>query len=278
MNVALASLNVGGMSDWAGRWQYIMLLLLTCVLGGCVPGAQSQLDEEKEPYFLEGKSRQSTMDYKGAVESYEKALEVNPQSAAAHFMLGCLYDDKLLEKDMNPAIAIYHLESYLKLRPRAENAGIIRNKIMGCKQELAASVFLPPVSQTWQHEYDRINDERTRLADENKKIREELDKWRAYASWLQTLTNPAPVPAPRTQTRSAAPPPAATASPAVATPPPHPATFPSAASRNHTVKSGETLGRIAREYGVSVETLLAANPGLNARKIRAGQTLIVPTR
>jgi LysM repeat protein len=278
LNVAAASLNVGGMSDWAGRWRCVALLLLACVLGGCVPGAQSQLDEEKEPYFLEGKSRQSTMDYKGAVESYEKALEVNPQSAAAHFELGCLYDDKRLEKDMNPAVAIYHLERYLKLRPRADNAGIIRTKIMSCKQELASSVLLAPVSQTWQREFERVTEERNRLGDENKKIREELDKWRAYASWLQTLTNQAPAAPSRGPAPAATPAPASSGASASSAPPAHPGTLPSVASRNHTVKSGETLGRIAREYGLSVEALVAANPGLNARKIRVGQTLVVPTR
>ena len=41
------------------------------------------------------------MDYKGAIESFSKALEVNPRSAKAHFELGWLYE----EKDPDPAAA-----------------------------------------------------------------------------------------------------------------------------------------------------------------------------
>ena len=68
------------------------LLLLGWMLSGCLPSAPR--DEEREPYFLAGKSRVNTMDFKGAVESFERAVEVNPKSAPAHFELGWLYDQK----------------------------------------------------------------------------------------------------------------------------------------------------------------------------------------
>ncbi len=71
------------------------------------------------------------MDYAGAIESFEKALEVNPRSGAAHFELGWLFKDK----DPNPAAAIYHYEQYLKLRPKADNAETIRQHIFGLKQD-----------------------------------------------------------------------------------------------------------------------------------------------
>src|SRR5271169_5437105 len=80
------------------------------ILSGCVDSARSQLDDEKEPHFLAGKSRISSMDYKGAIEAFEKALEVNPQSAAAHFELAWLYE----LKESDPAAAIYHYDKYLK--------------------------------------------------------------------------------------------------------------------------------------------------------------------
>src|SRR5579859_6474235 len=116
------------------------LLLLA---GGCGPAGQSQSDEEREPHFLAGKGRASSLDYQGAVESFEKALAVNPQSAAAHFELGYLFDQKLAD----PAEAICHYQKYLKLRPRAENADTVRQRIMGCKQELAGAVNLGPVTE-----------------------------------------------------------------------------------------------------------------------------------
>ena len=92
-----------------GLFRTALLLLAGLVLSGCLPSAPR--DEEKEPYFLAGKSRVNTMDFKGAIESFEKAVEVNPKSAAAHFELGWLYD----QKESDPAAAIYHYERFLKL-------------------------------------------------------------------------------------------------------------------------------------------------------------------
>ena len=48
--------------------------------------------------------------------------------------------------------------------------------------------------------------------------------------------------------------------------------------REHSVRSGETLGAIARKYGVSVSDLRDANPAVRKRSlIRIGQQLIIPT-
>jgi LysM repeat protein len=44
------------------------------------------------------------------------------------------------------------------------------------------------------------------------------------------------------------------------------------------VQPGETPSSIARRYGVSVQSLLDANPGLNPRRMRVGQQLNVPAR
>ena len=54
-------------------------------LAGCTPSGGGQADEEREPHFLEGKSRVSSMDYKAAIESFEESLEANP-----HFGVGPL--------------------------------------------------------------------------------------------------------------------------------------------------------------------------------------------
>jgi membrane-bound lytic murein transglycosylase D len=44
----------------------------------------------------------------------------------------------------------------------------------------------------------------------------------------------------------------------------------------HFVKSGDTLSALARHYGISVEQLLAANPGTQARSLRIGSQLLIP--
>ena len=45
---------------------------------------------------------------------------------------------------------------------------------------------------------------------------------------------------------------------------------------DHTVRRGETLGGIARRYGVSLGALQAANPRVQPRRMRIGTRLVVP--
>lgn len=45
----------------------------------------------------------------------------------------------------------------------------------------------------------------------------------------------------------------------------------------HYVTRGETLSRIARQYGVSVEDIRSANGNVNPRRLQRGQRLIIPT-
>src|SRR5207253_10912728 len=99
-------------SAWS-RWIVSILLLASWV--GCYFSSGEQ-DEKRDAHYLTGKNRQQNMDYKGAAEAFKKALEVNPQSSAAHLELGLLYAEKLNEgvtseeeRGRNFATAIYHL-------------------------------------------------------------------------------------------------------------------------------------------------------------------------
>ena len=131
------------MKSSARLFRGALLLSAALALSSCLPLAQSSSDEEKEPHFMAGKSLVNAMDYRGAVEAFEKALEANPHSAAAHFELGWLFD----QKETDPAGAIYHYESYLRLRPGADNAGLVQQRILYCKQGLARTVSLGPVTE-----------------------------------------------------------------------------------------------------------------------------------
>jgi len=44
----------------------------------------------------------------------------------------------------------------------------------------------------------------------------------------------------------------------------------------YTVKSGDTMGAIARRYGVKLDALIAANPGVDANILSIGTVLIIP--
>ena len=106
----------------------LVVLAATALLSvnGCLPSDSSPLDEEKEPHFVLGKSRVNAMDYTGAVEAFTESLEANPHSAAAHFQLACLFD----QKESDPASAIYHYQEFLRLDPKADNAAVIQQRIL----------------------------------------------------------------------------------------------------------------------------------------------------
>ena len=244
-----------------GLFRTALLLLAGCVLGGCVPPAPG--DEEKEPYFLAGKGRVSTMDFTGAIQSFEKALEVNPKSAPAHFELGLLYD----QKEPDPVAAIYHYERYLKLLPNSGKEELVRTLILACKQKVAQTVSLGPVTERQQRDFEK-------LAGEYKRLQEESESWHAYALRLQALTNRPGAIMP--VTRASQPPASAQPAPVNATNSSRLAATPAATPRTHIVKAGERPSSIARMYGVKLEALMAANPKVEARRLRVGQTLNIP--
>ena len=51
---------------------------------------------------------------------------------------------------------------------------------------------------------------------------------------------------------------------------------PDSGSRVHRVRRGETLWDLSRRYGVSLTALRDANPFLEERELRAGDTLRLP--
>jgi len=248
------------------------------LLGGCSLSGENQQDDEKEPHFVLGKSRVNAMDYSGAAEAFAEALEVSPHSAAAHYQLAWLCENKLSD----PAAAIYHYQEYLKLDPKAGNPDVINQHIYACKQELVTDVMQLPSAPAAQQQIEK-------LAEQNRRMQGELDKWQAwYAAQLAARpaapANPAPqayVPAAAQSSVTPAPDDVSTQ----ITTPPRPA--PSASPRpvpsfpprmrTHTVASGETLAAIARKAGVSLAALQAVNPNLNPRRLRAGQTINLPS-
>src|ERR1700677_2464407 len=161
---------------------FAVLLLLAACCGGCSPG-DSHLDEEKDPHFQRGRNLVEGQDFKGAVDEFEKALETNPHSAAAHFELGWLYENKMNDY----AAAIYHYDRYLQLQPNSERAQAmdVTERIRGCKQQLANSEFPLPNSQDLQREVDR-------LTAENLLLHQQLDVLRAQGAANASLT-PEPI-------------------------------------------------------------------------------------
>ncbi|MGB7749142.1 MAG: LysM peptidoglycan-binding domain-containing protein [Verrucomicrobiia bacterium] len=262
------------MSFWIRLLSGACAVWLAVALSGCTPSGRSQLSEEKEPHFVQGKGRVNAMDYQGAIEAFEQSLEANPHSAAAHFELGWLYD----EKASDSAAAIFHYQQYLKLNPNADNADVIKQRIYRCKQQLAADVLPLPSAPAAQQQLEK-------LSEQNRQLQDEVGKWRAYyANQLaaaKTNATPTPVyntpepaanssPVPPAQNVSSAPAVASAERPAN----PKPAAN---APRTHTVVAGETAVGITRKYGVKLGALQTANPGVNLSRIHTGQVLNLPS-
>jgi tetratricopeptide (TPR) repeat protein len=236
----------------------VVIVLVTGVMCGCLPSSQSALDEQNEMHFRKGKALVNALDYTGAIESFERALEANPKNSSAHFELGLL-----CERQMDYSAAIYHFERFLKMRPDSDYSDVVRGKINADKMELSKTTLLAPVTQNMQREFEK-------LAEENKQLRTQLEQARAEVEqWRVHYANQ-----PQSPTRSSVPPPSPSASANQSQPPATPTGRP--LMRTHTIKSGETLTAIASRYGVKLDALTAVNPGLDPRRMRVGQVINVP--
>lgn len=239
----------------------VPILLLCLGFCGCFPPTEGRIDESKNPYFLEGKARVSARDYKGAIEAFEKALEVNAQSALAHYELGVLYEQHSEQLESDYINAMFHYQQVLRLRPPGhyphDNA---RVRIASCKQELVKAESLAPVYYAMERELQR-------LRDENQLLRKQLEA--AQGSRVAVpRENTADSPAAQTSLTGITP----AVSPERITP-----LSRAASTRTHVVKDGETPSSIARLYRVRLDALLRANPSLNPRQMRAGQSIAVPS-
>src|SRR4051812_15339058 len=115
------------MTIGAPSWRRFLFLLLAFSLTGCSQFKRSSLEEEKDPYYLEGKKRVNAMDWDGAIESFERALQSNPRNAAAHLELGILYD----RRKNDYGAAIFHYERHLAFRTNSPMAEVVRQNIIG---------------------------------------------------------------------------------------------------------------------------------------------------
>jgi LysM repeat protein len=226
-------------------------LLLCCLFAGCQPGAVNQSDEQKEPYFLAGKKRLQERDYQGAIDMFEKALDVNPRSASAHFELAVLY-----EQQQNDYVgALFHYHRVTLFNSNAPFADLSRQRMQECKRELSKSVVQPLSMEHLQREADS-------LRAENQQLRQQL------AAAANTTPRSAPA-QPQLVARNDVQSPVRTNAPSRSGAPP-------GSNRVHTIAAGDTLGSIARRYNVKVSALQSANPALDERRLRPGQTVVIP--
>jgi LysM repeat protein len=247
--------------NWVRNSLLWLAVLGGLALSGCQPGHRTTVEEEKEPHFLIGRSRVNAMNFRGAIEAFEQALEMNPRSAAAHFELGWLY----AEKESDEAAAIYHYQKYLHLRPQAANAENIRQHILRLKHELAKDVMpIPPSTDLLRQLEQAVR--------EKQQLQSEVDQLQRQVAQMSAASAP---PAARAETRpttslsAVRPEPVAARNNTLRTPTAPP-------PRSYQIKDGDTLMAIARRHNVRLDALQAANPRLDPRRLQPGQTIVLP--
>lgn len=248
------------------RW----IVPLFCVLiAGCRLGSQTRSDEQKDPYFLAGKNRLQERDYQGAIDMFEKALDVNPRSASAHFELGVLYE----QQQSDYAAALYHYQRCVTLNSNLPSADLARQRTQECKRELAKTVMQPISMEGLQRELDG-----TRA--ENQQLKQQLQAWQNYYAGRGVSISNILRPTTTSTARLAQAAPQASNEPpgesGRGTNPQPRLAPPPITTRSHTVAPGETMATIARTYHIRVTSLQNANPGTDARRMRPGQKLVIP--
>ena len=48
------------------------------------------------------------------------------------------------------------------------------------------------------------------------------------------------------------------------------------ATKKHVIQSGDTFGKLAKKYGVSVNAIISANPDANPSRLKVGQEIVIP--
>jgi len=259
-----------------GGWA-VLFCLCWC---GCPRPAENQSDEQRNRHYVAAREKLAALDYKGAIESFERAAEDNPRSALAHFELGVLFE--MRENDF--AAALYHYNKALKLRPNAYPADNIRQRIPACKQELVKADALGTMQPAALRESERLRDENQALRKQILALQAQVAsrpvaqtnlsvvaRGGANVSGNRRPTGPTNPPIPMVFGQNGYRPAGGNEAASGGT-----GTVSSARPRAHPVKQGETPSSIARLYGVRLEALLAANPGLEPRKLKVGQPLNLP--
>ena len=301
------------MTNCAPVWRPFLFLFLAISLVGCSQLKRDDFADEKDPHYLEGERRKGGFDWDGAIQAYERALQSNPQNAAAHLELGILYG----EKKNDFATAVYHYQKHLTLNTNSTRREFVLQHIAFCKGELAKTHAIGLPNRDVQRELEKLmaaNDTyRKRIA----ALEAELARGPRYITNVVTnfykvpdfsqeksksLTQPATLveaPQPAVVERDDPPPRAETARnpngqgrgpssnverPRTVRPqtggnptPSSRAETSATRARTHVVRPGDTMVAIAQRYGVSLAELRAANPS-SARGARAGQTIVIPAK
>lgn len=218
-------------------------LLLALVLGA---GAScTRMFEPSKENQATAEKKAAAGDFRGAVQFYEASLDGTAKSAETHYNLAVLYTEKL----KSPLDALHHLDRYLALAPAGPHAKDARNlkkeDLANLRTELSNGAPSNPADAS-------------RLRDENKKLREDNAEMMKQIAALRVLKAASPTAAGQPEKKP----------------------IPKGA-RTYTVKSGDTLAKISRDFYKTPARAKAIQDATFAHatgtvKIKPGMVLIIP--
>ena len=212
-----------------------------------VSGCQIDLVEEMKDSGAHERRQRELADLKGKLTHFAQQFE-----KARH--------------ENDPAASIYHYRRFLKLNPESPIAKDIADRVSGCQIDLVEEMKDSGAHERRQRELADLKGKLTHLAQKYEKARYENDVLRQRLRAINPrLAKVTPPPTPTGPQKS---PVAKTKAPPRPPPPP--------SQRRHKVKPKENPTSIARKYAIPVKRLMAANPGVDPRRMRVGQMLKIP--
>lgn len=215
--------------------------VLTALVAFTLPACDRLFDKGSKDDIYAADKKVAAGDFRSAAALYEAALDGTAKTAAVHYKLALLYDDKL----KSPLDALHHMDRYLELAPTGPHAREAKDYQKEGESKLLTQLAKgSPITQQ----------DAVRLKNENQILREQVTSLRAQKALPAGTMN-----AKGEAVQKAIPP----------------------GARTHAVQPGETLSMIAQKFyknkGRWKDIQDANFNSLEGTvKIRPGMTLIIP--